>query len=207
MQQGQLIIISGPSGSGKDTVLKELLSAYPELLFSISSVTRNMREGEVNGEKYNFIKREEFEKMIREGELLEYNVYCGNYYGTPKAPVDNAIKSGKDIILELDVNGAANIRKMYPDSVSVFIMPPSYSVLKERLSGRGSETQEVVNERMSVAIDEIGRADEFDYLIINDKLDSAIKDFADIIFTERKKMSRNKKFIEEVLNNVKSINR
>lgn len=207
MQQGQLIIIAGPSGSGKDTVLKELLSSYPELLFSISSVTRNMREGEVEGEKYNFISREVFERMIKNGEFLEYNIYCGNYYGTPKAPVDKAIATGKDIILELDVNGAANIRKIYPDCISVFIMPPSYEVLKARLSGRGTETEEVVNERMNAAIDEIKRAGEFDYLIINDKLESAIKDFADIIFTERKKMVRNQKFIDEVLNNVKSINR
>ncbi len=205
--QGQLIIIAGPSGSGKDTLLKQLLGKYPELLFSISTITRKMRVGEVEGEKYNFVSVEKFQSMIKNNELLEYNLYCQNYYGTPKAPVDKAIEEGKDIVLELDVNGAANVRKMYPDCVTIFIMPPSYDALRERLSRRGTETEEVINERLATAIEEIKRAKEFDYMVINDNVDEAVKDFADIIFTDRKKTARNKKFLDEVLKNVKSVDR
>lgn len=205
--QGQLIIIAGPSGSGKDTLLKELLGKYPELLFSISTITRKIRVGEIEGEKYNFVSVEKFQSMIENNELLEYNLYCQNYYGTPKAPVDKAIEEGKDIVLELDVNGAANVRKMYPDCVTIFIMPPSYEALRERLSRRGTETEEVINERLATAIEEIKRAKEFDYMVINDNVDEAVKDFADIIFTDRKKTARNQKFLDEVLKNVKSVDR
>ena len=129
MNKGSVFIISGPSGSGKDTLLIELFKKCPEIEFSISSITRDMRVGEVQGEKYNFISREEFEKMIAEDMLLEYNCYVGNYYGTPKAPVVAATKAGKDIIIEVDVNGAHNIRQKLPEAISIFIMPPSFAEL------------------------------------------------------------------------------
>lgn len=185
MSNGALIIISGPSGSGKDTVLKELFRLLPDIKFSISSVSRDMREGEVNGEKYNFITRQAFEEMIKNDQLLEYNVYCDNYYGTPKAPVEQCIALGEEMILEVDVNGAANVRKIIKDCFSIFIMPPSFEVLESRLKGRDTEKDEVVNKRLAEAKAEIARADEYDYIVINDDLTTAVNQIVDIIKTER----------------------
>lgn len=190
MNKGALIIVSGPSGSGKDTVLKELFKLMPEIKFSISSVSRAMREGEIQGEKYNFITREEFEGLIKEDKLLEYNVYCGNYYGTPRGPVDEAVSCGNEIVLEVDVNGAANVRKKCSDCFSVFIMPPSFEVLKNRLLGRGTESQDVIDKRLAEAKAEINRANEYDYIVVNDKLEDAVLSLKGIIEAERRKSSR-----------------
>ncbi|MBO5745833.1 MAG: guanylate kinase [Clostridia bacterium] len=191
MNKGSLIIISGPSGSGKDTVLKRLFIKMPELEFSISSVSRAMREGEVEGEKYNFISREQFEQMINDNALLEYNEYCGNYYGTPKAPVERCIASGGEIILEVDVNGAANVRKNCPDNFSVFIAPPSFEVLRNRLTNRGTETADVIESRLARAKEEMVRAKEYDYVVVNDDLDTAVQELAGIILAERHRVDRN----------------
>lgn len=191
MNKGALIIISGPSGSGKDTVLKRLFEKMPDLKFSISSVSRAMREGEKEGEKYNFISREKFQEMIDNDLLLEYNVYCGNFYGTPKKPVDDAIAEGKEIVLEVDVNGAFNVRKKCKDVYSIFIAPPSIEVLRQRLTSRGTEALEVIEKRMTEAKTELARADEYDYVIINDNLDLAVEEMAGIILAERHKTYRN----------------
>lgn len=191
MNKGALIIISGPSGSGKDTVLKKLFEKMPELEFSISSVSREMREGEVEGEKYNFVTREHFEKMIEENALLEYNIYCGNYYGTPKAPVEKCISAGGEIILEVDVNGAANVRKNCPDNFSVFIAPPSFEVLRARLTNRGTEEADVIKKRLAQAEFEFKRANEYDYVVVNDDLETAVEELSGIILAERHKVYRN----------------
>lgn len=190
VNKGTLIILSGPSGSGKDTVMAKLLKKMPEIEFSISSVSRAMREGEVNGEKYNFITREEFEELIKNDRLLEYNVYCGNYYGTPKAPVDRCIEEGREILLEVDVNGAANVRKKCPDNFSIFIAPPSVETLEKRLRGRGTETKEVIEKRLNEARSEMQRAYEYDYIVVNDDLDTCIEDICGIIRAERKRSAR-----------------
>lgn len=199
MNKGGVFIISGPSGSGKDTLIVRLLEKLPELRFSISSITRGMREGEKQGEKYNFITREKFEDMINNGELLEYNTYVGNYYGTPKAPVVKAIEDGCDMIIEVDVNGAAQIREKLPDAVSIFIMPPSYEELKARLSGRGTETEELIDRRMNSALGEIRRASEYDYIVVNDDIDTAVNDIMSVILSQRLKTERKSYIIEEVL--------
>lgn len=181
MSSGRLFIISGPSGSGKDTILAKLFKLCPKLKFSISSITRPIRDGEKPGEKYNFISREKFENMISNNELLEYNIFVNNYYGTPKAPVLLAIENGDDIVVEVDVNGAAQIRKALSGSVSIFIMPPDLDTLKSRLCARGTETSEKIDKRLHTAIEEIKRADEYDYIVVNDDADTAAKEVADII--------------------------
>ena len=204
MNKGGIFVVSGPSGSGKDTLLTELFKKCPEIKFSISSVTRPMRAGEKEGEKYNFISRKEFEEMLQRDELLEHNVYVGNYYGTPKTPVLNASKNGEDIIIEVDVNGAKQIREKLPQAVSIFIMPPSFAELEKRLSGRGTETEEVIAERMNSALFEIERATEYDYIVVNDDIDTAVNDIIQIISGSRLMLKRQKHIIDEVLNYVKS---
>ena len=204
MNKGGIFVVSGPSGSGKDTLLSQLFKKCPEIKFSISSVTRPMRAGEKEGEKYNFISRKEFEEMLQRDELLEHNVYEGNYYGTPKTPVLNASKNGEDIIIEVDVNGAKQIREKLPQAVSIFIMPPSFAELEKRLSGRGTETEEVIAERMNSALFEIERATEYDYIVVNDDIDTAVDDIIQIISGSRLMLKRQKHIIDEVLNYVKS---
>ena len=204
MSKGGVFIISGPSGSGKDTLLKKLFEKCPELKFSISSITRGMREGEVEGEKYNFISHEKFESMIKEDKLLEYNVYVNNYYGTPREPVEKAVAENKDIFIEVDVNGAESIRQKLPEAISIFVMPPSFEELKRRLSGRGTETEEVINLRMAESLGEIKRAVEYDYIVVNDDLSTAVLDVIAIIKGSKYALKRQKNIIDEVLENVKS---
>ncbi len=204
MSKGGVFIISGPSGSGKDALLSKLFKKCPEILFSISSVTRDMRDGEKDGEKYNFISREAFEKMIAEDKLLEYNLYVDNYYGTPREPVEKAVAENKDIFIEVDVNGAESIRQKMPEAVSIFIMPPSFEELKRRLSARGTESQEIINLRMAAALGEIKRATEYDYIVVNDDLSEAVDDIINVINGSKLLLKRQKNIINEVLKNVKS---
>lgn len=199
MNNGRLLIVSGPSGSGKDTILKKVFERVPEVKFSISSITRPMRPGEVEGEKYNFVSREYFEEMIKNDLLLEYNNYVGNYYGTPRGPVDEVIKNGGEIIIEVDVNGAKNIKNKVADAVSVFIMPPSFEVLKARLTGRGTDDEEVIKQRLDAALAEIACAEQYDYIVVNDNLEEAVEDFITIIKTDRLSVKRQKYLINEVL--------
>lgn len=199
MNKGGVFIISGPSGSGKDTVLAELFRNRPDLLFSISSVTRPMRSGEREGEKYNFISREKFEYMIDNDMLLEHNVFVNNYYGTPREPVERAIAEGKDIIIEVDVNGAAQIRQKLPEAVSIFIMPPSFEELKRRLRGRGTESEELIEKRLNSALGEIKRATEYDYIVVNDNITAAADDILSVILSSSFKTDRQKNIIDEVL--------
>ena len=199
MNKGGVFIISGPSGSGKDTVMTELFKKMPELLFSISSITRAMRVGEREGEKYNFITRERFEDMLKNDRLLEHNDFVGNYYGTPRQPVERAVANGQDMVIEVDVNGAAQIREKMPEAVSIFIMPPSFAELKRRLSGRGTESEELIQKRLASALGEIKRAAEYDYIVVNEDITAAADDIMSVILSSRLKTDRQTKIIDEVL--------
>ena len=200
MNKGRVFIISGPSGSGKDTLMKKVFEKAPDILFSISSITRPMRVGEVEGEKYNFISRERFEEMIANDELLEHNVFVGNYYGTPKAPVLNAVNDGKNMLIEVDVNGAYQILEKIPDAVSIFVMPPSLEILKARLTGRGTDEQSVIDKRLFEALREISCAKDYDYIVVNDDLETAANEFVSIMSVDKFKTDRNLELINKILN-------
>lgn len=201
MTKGRLFIVSGPSGSGKDTVLAEVLKSRKDIKVSVSCVTRDIRANETDGVDYHFITREQFLSMIERGELLEYNEYVGNFYGTPKAPVDEAIAEGRDFILKIDVNGADNVKKIVPDAIRIFIMPPSLEVLKKRLSARGSETEESLKGRLEVALRELKCAKSYDYIIVNDDLSEAAADLLCVINSDRLRTDRNIEFLNGVMEN------
>lgn len=197
MRKGQLYILSGPSGSGKDTILKIVLQKMDALQLSISSVTRAMRDGEVNGEKYNFISRADFEQMIREDALLEYNVYLGQYYGTPRRPVEDYLNRGIDVVLEIDVNGAQKVKARCPDAVCIFVLPPSFAVLQARLAGRGTETGQAIAKRLEIALSEIAQAGWYDYIVVNDVLEQACRELESIIISHRCKTENRKHWLKE----------
>ncbi len=201
-EKGILIILSGPSGSGKDTVLRALKEVDSDVKVSVSMTTRNPRQGDVDGVDYYFVTREYFEKKIAENKMLEYAEYAGNYYGTPADPVDEMLRQGKAVFLEIEVQGAEKIRKRYDSVISIFLMPPSMRVLEERLRGRGTEDEETIQHRLFIASEEIRRAPEYDYVVINDTVGNAVDGIETIIKAERKKSFRNKNIISEVINNV-----
>ncbi len=200
--KGILIIFSGPSGSGKGTVLGKLLEKRDDAKISVSMTTREKRAGEIDGVHYYYVTREYFEKKIADNKMLEYAEYADNLYGTPKDPVDEMLKAGLAVILEIEVQGAEKIRKLYPDAVSIFLTPPSTAVLEERLRGRNTEDEETVNHRLVIALEEIRRAVEYDYIVVNDTVENAVNGIETIINAERLKIKRNKNIISEVINNV-----
>lgn len=199
INKGMLIIVSGPSGAGKDTVLSKILEKRNDINLSISYTTRLPRIGEVNGKDYNFISRDEFKKIIDDGGMIEYACYCENYYGTPKFEVEKSINSGKSVVLEIEVQGAEQIIKKCPDAVSIFIVPPSLNELRKRLENRALDSSEIVNKRVLEAEKEIALAKNYDYIVINENLDSCVEDVCKIIDSEYMKSSRMGYIIKEVL--------
>jgi len=179
---GKLIVLTGPSGVGKGTLMNAILQRYPELHYSVSATTRSPRPGEVNGKNYHFITRSEFEKLVTQGEFLEWAEFAGNCYGTPREAVLNHIQSGKLVVLEIELEGARQIRHTFPSALSIFILPPSFAELEKRIRGRGQDTQEAISRRLNRAEEEIAAADEFDLQIINDDFEQALQEIETAIF-------------------------
>lgn len=196
--KGILIVVSGFSGAGKGTLMKRLLGEYDNYALSISATTRGPRQGEVDGREYFFKTTEEFEKMIAQDELIEYARYVNNYYGTPKEYVMQQLAAGKDVVLEIEIQGALKVKEKYPDTLLLFVTPPSAKVLKERLIGRGTETMEVIESRMKRAVEESQGMDRYDYLVINDDLETCVKEMHHIIQSEHGRVSRSAEFIGRI---------
>ena len=199
IKKGLLIIISGFSGTGKGTAIKKLLELYPnDNCLSISATTRNPREGEVHGREYFFKTKEDFEEMIMKQELIEYTQYVDNYYGTPKEYVEDQMDAGHNIILEIEIDGALNVKKLYPDALLIFLLPPSIKELEKRLRERGTESEDVIADRIKRASEESKVIREYDYVVVNDTIDDCVSTIHNIVEIEGLKVYRQ----EEVIHNI-----
>ena len=197
-RKGILIVLSGFSGAGKGTLVKALSGKYDNYALSISATTRNPRPGEEDGREYFFKTVEEFKEMIADNALIEYAQYVQNYYGTPKAYVEEKLNEGKDIILEIEIQGALKVKEQFPDTLLLFVTPPNAQTLEERLNGRGTETADVIRDRLSRASEEAQGMEKYDYLVVNDKLEDCVEEMHGIIQSEHFKASRNNEFINTI---------
>ena len=202
-KRGILTVISGFSGVGKGTIVKKLLNDHDQYALSISATTRAPRAGEQEGREYFFKTREEFESMIQHHAFIEYAQFVNNYYGTPKAYVEEKLSEGKDVILEIEIQGAMKIKAQFPDALTLFVVPPSPDVLKERLTGRGTESADVIASRLQRAVEEAKGMDQYEYLVVNDDLDTCVKEVHSIIQSEHFKSSRNIEFRENLAQGMK----
>lgn len=207
-KKGILIVLSGFSGSGKGTIMKELMKKYSDrYALSISATTRQPRPGETDGVEYFFKTKEQFEEMIAQDKLIEYARYVENYYGTPKSYVEEQLASGKDVILEIEIQGALKVKEKFPDTVLLFVTPPSAEALKERLTGRGTETAEVIASRLSRAVEEAEGIEEYDYLVVNDVLENCVEEVHAIIQNEHARVPRNIDTINNMRKELKSFSK
>ena len=203
MNRGVLQVISGFAGTGKGTLVSALLEKYDNYALSVSATTRGPRPGEVDGVHYFFKTREQFQELIRTDGLLEYAEYVGNYYGTPRGYVEEQMAKGRDVILEIEMQGALKIKEKYPDTLLLFVVPPSADVLKERLMGRGTEPAEVIDMRLKRAVEETAYIRQYDYLVVNDDLQTCMEEMHAIIQSEHFRVSRNDAFVETLAEDLK----
>jgi len=196
--EGLLVVVCGPSGVGKGTIIKSFKDKIKNIRLSVSATTRNPRQGEEDGINYFFKTQEEFEEMIKNNELVEWVEYCGNFYGTPIKYIEDSVKLGYDVVMEIEVEGAAQIREKYPDMVSIFILPPSFEELKKRIDGRGTEKPHVIKKRLDRAKKEIQSVEKYDYIIINDNVDEAADELRCILLSEKHKFKRNEGILKQI---------
>ncbi len=197
-ERGILAVVSGFSGAGKGTLMKELLRRYDNYALSVSATTRPAREGEVHGREYFFVTEEEFERLIREEQLIEYAKYVKHFYGTPKRYVLEQLEAGRDVILEIDIQGALKVKTQFPDTLLLFVTAPDAAELRRRLAGRGSENEEVIRERLARAKEEAAGIGSYDYLLINDDLDACVEEMHHIIQAQHARVDHNRRFIEKI---------
>lgn len=195
--KGILYIVSAPSGAGKTSLLNSLVESAADLCVSVSHTTRAPRPGEVDGQHYHFVAKEDFERMVSEGEFIEHARVFDNYYGTSSAAVDKELSGGSDVVLEIDWQGARQVRKRFPSAVSIFILPPSIDELRRRLSTRGQDSADVVERRMQDALAELSHFDEYEYLVINDDFNAALDDLRSVMRTQRLHQNRMRGWVEE----------
>ena len=199
--RGLLLVVSGPSGAGKGTICNALVGSHPEIFLSVSATTRKPREGEIEGKSYYFMQEEQFKEKVANGGFIEWACFCGNYYGTPKDKVEQLLEEGKDVILEIEVQGAMKVRSEYPEAVFIFVLPPSMHELRNRIVGRGTETEEVINERLKTAAWEFSHIAKYNYILLNDNIESAVERFSAIICAEKARVPRNLALIEHIVEN------
>lgn len=203
-KKGILIVISGFSGAGKGTLVKALIRKYNNYALSVSMTTRKPREGERDGVEYFFTDTEHFEETIRKGGLIEYAQYCGNYYGTPKEYVERQLQAGNNVILEIEIQGALKIKGQFPESLLIFVTPPSAEELKRRLVSRGTESEDVIAKRLSRASEESEGIEAYDYIVVNDDLDACVEEVHQLVEASRRAPVRREAFIEEIRNQLKA---
>ncbi|HIX25918.1 MAG TPA: guanylate kinase [Candidatus Lachnoclostridium avicola] len=204
-ERGILAVVSGFSGAGKGTIMKGLMSRYDNYALSISATTREPREGEVHGREYFFVSEEEFEDMIREDRLIEYARYVDHYYGTPKDYVMSQMEAGKDVILEIEIQGALKVKEKFPETLLIFVAPPSAEELKRRLVNRGTETADVIDARMKRACEEAEQMDRYDYLLINDEIDRCVEELNGLIQGQHRRMTLQEGFVSQMKQELKNI--
>lgn len=202
-QKGILIVLSGFSGAGKGTLVKKLLQTYDNYALSISMTTRQPRAGERDGVEYFFTDKEGFEEKIRENGFIEYASYCGNYYGTPKAYVEEQLEAGRDVILEIEIQGALKVKEQFPESLLLFVTPPSAAELERRLMGRGTEASEVIAKRLARASEESEGIEAYDYIVVNDNLDVCVEELHRLVDAARRAPVRREAFIKEIREELK----
>ena len=204
-EQGILVVVSGFSGAGKGTLIKAMLDRYHSYALSVSATTRAPREGEVDGREYFFVTREKFEQMIEEEQLIEHAVYVNNYYGTPRQYVFQQMADGKDVILEIEIQGALKIKERFPEARLLFVMPPSADELRRRLVGRGTESEEIIDKRLHRAAEEASGITSYDYILINDKVEQCAQEMHGLIQAQHRRVSGNLDFIEQMKAELKAI--
>ncbi|MBR5267686.1 MAG: guanylate kinase [Lachnospiraceae bacterium] len=204
-QQGILAVVSGFSGAGKGTLMKALLEKYDNYALSISATTRKPREGEVHGREYFFLSVEEFEALIEKDQLIEHARYVSNYYGTPRSYVEEKMAEGKDVILEIEIQGALKVKEKFPETLLIFVVPPSAQELKKRLIGRGTETMEVIEQRLKRATEEAEAMDSYDYILVNDDLNKAVVDLHNLIQAQHMQAGNNEELIKTMKEELKAI--